>query len=574
MVTLRIGALTLALMATSDAALAQPTDAHLELFQADGDFAETRVAVLQRGVLLALRDLTGDGAQELIQADGGSMRVRTLTEAGTYAPRPVALPWNATTVGWELADLDGDGRSELIAVSDGKTVTRRTFSKDGGWSAPITLFESEVYLPSGVARVPFAQDIDADGRLDLVTPGPGRFHLRLNRGPDAETTGGIRWSEEIEVRYEPEIDYELGDPDRLSSTFGQSLTVPLFRILDVDGDGQQDLVSEMEDRVAFHLASPEIEAMPTWELDLSELKNDVSASDIDLDDLFSAVSGFAQWSINDLDGKAPNDLIIGSDGTFKVYLGGAAAGPTEKPDQVLKASGNVLRFMVRNVIGDERPDLQVVRGERVSLARLLKYLIIPGQLDFDVFTYECGEDGSFARRPTRRTTLGLRVPRLLGMIDDFEKISDKLEADWDIPARRVDWDGDGEADDVVDARDGKLTVYVDCAPPQQRFEGTTLAKGLDGLVEAVVLRQVDKLSDGGEEVIDLGNIDAFLLAPGKGFRTATEGKSPVATHPLWEGNDDRSIRSVDLDGDGRPDFITVVEAKKEKLYQVQLLVRR
>ena len=90
---------------------------------------------------------------------------------------------------------------------------------------------------------------------------------------------------------------------------------------DVDGDGQQDLVSQMGERVSFHLARPEIDALPSWQLDLAEYKTAVSASDIDLDDLLSAVSGIANWRIEDLDGEGARDLIIGSEGTFKVYLG-------------------------------------------------------------------------------------------------------------------------------------------------------------------------------------------------------------------------------------------------------------
>ena len=59
---------------------------------------------------------------------------------------------------------------------------------------------------------------------------------------------------------------------RLSATFGQSVRVPWFRMEDVDGDGQQDLVSQMGERVSFHLARPEIDALPSWQLDLAEYK--------------------------------------------------------------------------------------------------------------------------------------------------------------------------------------------------------------------------------------------------------------------------------------------------------------
>ena len=532
-------------------------------------FAETKFEIPNRGVTLALRDLTGDGKLELLRIDAGGVHVSAINEESTYSRVGTLLPWPSETVGWDLADLDGDGRTSLLMVADGKTIARVAFTNEQGWAKAEPLFEAGTYLPSGIARVPFARDIDADGKLDLVLPGPGRFHVRLNRGTSTE--GGLEWSTAVEVGYEPEIDYELGDPGRLSSTFGQSVVVPYFSMFDVDGDGTQDLVSEMDDRVAFHLARPEIDALPSWELDLSRLKNDVSASDIDLDDLLSVVSGFAQWRIADLDGKGANDLVIGNEGRFRVYFGGAATGPTDEPDVVRKIAGNALYFFVRDVIGDERPDLQIVRGERVSLARLLKYLVVPGKLDFDVFTY-ANEDGVFARRPTKTTTLALRVPRLFKLFEEFEEVSDELEEQWDIPARRVDWDGDGEQDDVIDAVDDTLVVFESCAPPKQKFEDLSLSRGIDGLVERVVLQDLDDLDDGGESVIDLGSLDTFAVAPGKALRDATAGKKRVAEFPLWNGNDDRAIRTRDLDGDGRLDVITIIDANRA--YRVQILVRR
>lgn len=537
----------------------------------DAPFADTRVEVPRRGVLMALRDLTGDGALELLRVDESGVLARRLTAEGTYETRGSLLAWPNTTIGWDLADLDGTGRTDLLMVADGKTIQRQRLLPGGGWSEPEPLFEAATYLPSGVARVPFARDIDGDGRLDLVLPGPGRFHVRLNRGPAGEG-GALTWSTPIEVGYEPEIDYELGDPDRLSSTFGQSVRVPWFKMEDIDGDGQQDLVSQMGERVSFHLARPQIDALPSWELDLGEYKTEVSASDIDLDDLLSAVSGIANWRVEDLDGKGARDLIIGSEGTFKVYLGAGATGPVNAPDQVLKASGNVLYFFVRDVMGDERPDLQIVRGERISLGRLIKYLIVPGKLDFDVFTYQ-NQGGTFARRPTKRTTLALRVPRILELISESEEIADAIEAQWDIPARRVAWDDDGTTNDVIDERGGVLMVFENCAPEQQKFENLSLSRGIDGLIERVVLQDLDRLDDGGESVIDLGNLDAFAVAPGKALRDATANRKPVLTHTLWEGEDDRSLRSIDLDGDGRSDVLTVVEGPS-RTYRIQLLVRR
>ncbi|MDG1491752.1 MAG: VCBS repeat-containing protein, partial [Planctomycetota bacterium] len=279
------------------------------------DLVETRLAVAKNSGLLALRDLTGDGRVELLSVTSAGVLARTLGEDGTYPAAGTLLQWPAGSTGWDLADLDGDGRVEILMVSDGKTLVRRSLTPEGAWSEPETVLETGMYLPAATVRVPFTRDLDNDGRLDLVLPGPGRFHMRLNRGQDG--AGALTWSEPIEVEYEPEIDYRTGDPGRLSSTFSQRVRVPWFSMDDIDGDGLLDLVSETSERVAFHLAKPDIDARPTWALDLSKLRSAPSPSDLDLDNLLGAVSGLAQWRAVDLDGEAPRDLIVSSEGTFK-----------------------------------------------------------------------------------------------------------------------------------------------------------------------------------------------------------------------------------------------------------------
>ena len=171
--------------------------------------------------------------------------------------------------------------------------------------------------------------------------------------------------------------------------------------------------------------------------------------------------------------------------------------------------------------------------------------MVPGKLDFDVFTYE-NKGGTFDRRPTRRTTLALRIPRIFELLDEFEEVSEQLEAQWDIPARRLDWDGDGEEDYVVDVVGDVLKVFVDCAPPQQRYEDLSVEDGIDGIIEKVVLNDLDRLGDGEESAIDLGELDRFA-GTGKGLREATAEPS------RWL-RDDQGVRARDLDGDAaRPD---------------------
>ncbi|MFT5732090.1 MAG: hypothetical protein ACI8WY_000754 [Planctomycetota bacterium] len=538
----------------------------------------SRVEVSRKGETLALRDLTGDGRLELIQINASGLEVRASSATGVYPAHGVLFPWSTATVGWDLVDLDGNGSTELLLVTDGQHLVQHTFA-NGEWAAGIELVTTEIYLPSGLSRIPFGRDVDGDERLDLVLPGPGRFHIMLNRTGDRDADhdaeddagGTLSWSDPLIVEYDPNVNYDFGDPMRLSSTFGQSVRVPFFQVEDVDGDGRQDLISEVGDRVSVHLARPEIDATPTWELDLSGYRGTPSLRELDLDDLLSSVSGLAQWRLVDMDGVAPRDLVVGGAGEVRVFLGGAATGPSETPSQVLKSSGNVLRYFVRDVVGDERPDLQVVRGERLSLARLLKYLLLPGQLEFDVLTYQ-NEDGLLARRPTQRATIGLRVPRLITFFGEAKELGDRIEEQWKMPARRLAWDADGQADDVMDEVDGQLVIYRNVAPAEHRFEHLSMERGIEGLVEQVIIQDTDRLGDGGLSVIDIGTLDEFVASPASALREAVAGVEPVARMPLWQGRKDRQLSALDLNADGKIDVVSVIEG--EGTYRVELLVQR
>ena len=67
---------------------------------------------------LALRDLDGDGRRDLLIVDPAGLAWRRLREDGSFSPADDgALAWPSPTVGWNVADLDADGRTEIGRAS-------------------------------------------------------------------------------------------------------------------------------------------------------------------------------------------------------------------------------------------------------------------------------------------------------------------------------------------------------------------------------------------------------------------------------------------------------------------------
>lgn len=535
----------------------------------DDPWTSFATALAGDGTRLALRDLDGDARLDAVEVLPGGLRVRLQGEAGAFAGGddvPTAA-WPSDHMTWCFDDLDGDGAVEWLTLTAEGRVEARSASS-GAFGEPRVVLESRCYLPHGINRMGFARDVDVDGRADLVLPGSGvyRIHLQQDDGTFADA---------IEIAFDVQVRYDVGDPRSLDSRFGQSVRVPWFRVEDVDGDGRDDLVSRTETRVDFHLARPDLAATPTWSLDLVELAQEIPERDgIDFDDLLSNLDLGVKYSIEELDGEAPRDLILQLGGTVKVYLGGSVRGVAESPDQVLKISGNLLHVLVRDTDGDDRPDLQLLRGDKVSLGRVLRWLVLPGALDFEFFTYR-NEGGAFARKPTRRNTVSLKIPRLLTLMDRVEEIEDEIERQQAVPARRLDRDGSGGADDVVDYEQGALRFFDGCAPPEDEDKLRGFRDGdMEQAMRDLVLDDLDRMDDGDTKVIDVGDLDTWTYSPGAAMRKARQGREAALVVPTAFAEDAAvELAVVDLDGDGRGDVVAWAE-REDGGYDVQLVVLR
>ena len=522
------------------------------LYLAAGQEPAVSVVVIpDDGGQLAVREANGDGRLDLIQLEPTGFGYRYLRADRTYpADFDAYLPWPGDNLAWDVVDLDGDGSHEVVTLSSAGDVRSWVPGPGGEFGEGRLHLASRSYLPHGVNRMRFARDVDGDGRLDLVLPAAGQFRIHLQ---DDEGNFG----EGFEIEYEADVDYRVGNAASLESTFGQTLRIPWFSMDDVDGDGRQDLVSTAEGRVDFHLARPELSPTPTWTLDLASLAESGAERDgWDLDDLFSNLDQGVKWRIEELDGEAPRDLVIQVGGTIKVYHGGSVRGVGPKADQVLRVSGNLLHLFLREVTGDELPDLQLLRGEKIGLGSMIQWLVLPGSLDFEFFTY-ANTAGEFSRTPTRRNTISLKIPRLFSLYEDAKEIEDEYERQERIKAERLDLDGDGAENDVVDLVEGELLFFRDNAPPVDERLASFQEGTLEALVEAYLLEDLDRLGDEETRTIDLGKIREWNFYPGAPLRAACQGREPVLRVEATGRGDDEEVtlRALDLDGNGSDDVV-------------------
>jgi hypothetical protein len=504
---------------------------------------------------LVLRDVTGDGLADLVAAEGSDLTIRVQGVAGFPEAPSGTLPRPGRAVLFDVADLDGDGKAEIVLLDGGKSVRAVSVGADGRPGEPVALIpDARAHAPLGLRRARLARDLDGDGDADLTLPGAAET-LLFTRSEGRYAAAGS-----LPIRVETTL--AVGDPRLVSARdlkerFESAWEVPLFELADLNGDGRRDLVAQTEDSVSFTLVGGDgsIPGEPTFRLDLGRLRKTLprnpAGRSLDPENLASAVSNRVEWFRRDVDGDRREDFVVRAGNVITVYRGGPSGVDfAARPTQVLKASGNLLGIALDDDDRDGRPDLLVARLEDISLAELLSWFVLPIRVSVDVFVYRGREGATFSPRPDRRQRFTISLPSARNLAKDSGQLRDR--ATDDPVASRGDFDGDGERDDLFLVRpDGTLEVYRDAAAGTPIGEPRTLL----GL-----LKELGWGSPEAEVVVTLDRITDLAGRVGRTVRRAVEGRKPDwALRPPEalpeEADETPSLWIFDLDGDRRDDVI-------------------
>ena len=454
-----------------------------------------------------LGDANGDGHADLFVSTVGFGNVRIYLGHGDGRFEGRYLDVNSAAQDFAVADLDADGRDDLVTVDDVAGLRAWLAVGGGEYGTPLS-------VPiSGIGRSVAAADLDGDGDLDLV----------------AGLEDGHRAS------------LALGDGDGGFTPVADALVPDShadIRTGDVNGDDLVDLVSSGAGQVAVELG-----------LGSASYAAPVIVFTGTLHDL----------DLGDLDRDGADDLAILSTAPCLVYgqVGGLPRSPLPQ-DFELPTSGGL---RIADVDGDGQPDLAIVGGAFVGVNLQREdgtfgssgALVLTGTswLDSDLAFADIDHDGSLdmlsAAPGPRLVTVhtgqgdgGFR-PAYGGAPDDPVGMLTMTAADFDLDGH-LDLLADSSNHAVQPLRPGRFDAGF--GPP------TGISVGFDRPAGYAVC---DADGDGWPDVLaySFGFPKRVSITPGHGDLTFG---TPTITST---GFNSASGAFADFDGDGRTDLVLV-----------------
>ncbi len=427
---------------------------------------------------LVLADLDGDARQEIIAVIDEELRIYPQGEQGfDFDQGFISLRFDARSVGWDIArGIDSGEAATLIALLDGNRVLAWRL-RDGALGEPETLLSGVGgFLSPGLNRLHFARDINADGLMDLVTPAPGALHIHLR-----EADGAFR--PPLPVRSDTRLRTNLNSRG-LFWRAGQAVTIPALSLRDLNADRHPDLISETDELLAVFLADPDAPGYfplaPSYSIDLAEIEERLGEFDVDNLD-FSNLTGILaltheEW-LEDVDGDGIDDLLLREGGKISLFAGTATGMELATPRQVLRSGGNVLGSFLHDEDGDGLNDLWLWRVESISLGDIFLWLVLSSDIAVEALIYP-NNGQRFARRPSRRITVSLQIPSLVGLAGDYSELTEAAEATRGadlVSSATARLDNEADPLDLLVLMDRQLQVFynsIEPEPEQREFLGS------------------------------------------------------------------------------------------------------
>jgi hypothetical protein len=454
------------LTAVTLAALATPGGA-----RGDDLFDYQELQSTGRTVAAELADFDGDGRSDLLQIayighppfETREMRVFAQTASGRFEAQPRhTWPLPAGAAAYDLADVRPWPGVELILLRSTGLVVLSLAGPElrkadlRVQGAPTA---AAVADERGLDRMPLARHGLADEPW-LLVPLPGRAVAVTGDGTQrAELDVGARANYLIPPHPGPMM---------FESAIQVYLDVPHLSVSDVNGDGHQDIVAcsrhelrVFENTAATRNGTSHFARAPTRIIPLAQVSEDDHVRG----------SGAVRSHVTDLDGDGRGDLIIShaqgaltdAQTNTSIFLNRNGDWNLKRPDQIFEAKRTWSADELIDLDADGHPEL-VRAGVRINVLELIEALLTRS-LDANFSVYHAEPGGPFD--PSTWAEWKIAVPI---SFDTFRPAGF-------VPTLQADMNRDGYPDFVASGKGDRIEVHL--GGPEHRFRKRNGRQKLD-----------------------------------------------------------------------------------------------
>jgi hypothetical protein len=507
-------------------------------------------------------DVDGDGRDDLLLV-GRRGEVRTWSTVSydstqahlsMFPPRPrgtLVLPDPAYTLLAQADLLQKGGAPQLVALAR-NGATLYPVGADGTYATEALPLARRARFRLRTGRPLFAeivQDVNGDGRPDLVVPGRERTEIWITGNGD---TPRLRKAAQIATNiWRSEARRANNLSDRLRSRF----TLPQLRTKDVNGDGRRDLLVESGSLRAFHLqqADGTLPAEPDVQVDLTIFRDTTPAAKIRPGRILAGGDS-QRYQTRDLDDDGIPDYVIAHRRKVWVFHGNRQRPQFTEPTTILKVSDDVTALMLLHLNEDKYPDMLILKVHVPTIGTLIVGAMRSFEVEIDALGYASKEGRTFERTPTWKSRITVRVPALFKILKNpgallarFEEVGRKFRH-----PHEADLDGDGAGDTIMVAEDRtRLDVWWGDRTPEVKWPD------YDKVIRRVLFEEDDTRWD-------IDRILQFLsgLAEQRA-RRLTGGRAPDASFELRdpEAYDYRALVVGDFEGNQRAEIVVHYERR-------------
>ena len=426
--------------------------------------AQGPLATLQpEGAVVAtlVADTDGDGRVELLLVGGDGVVLRHGLDAkGALVRRGGATLRDPTHTllavadihpapGVELVVCDTSGTSwvrwpaeDVVAPADGQPLVRRARN------------QIRVDRPRVSS---FVQDLNSDGRMDVLLPTLQGVQPYLQEAPAADGTVQFRSMALLPVRAQARVgERGAGSDPELQG----EVVVPQVQTSDLNGDGRPDLLTRERSRRAFHLQAEDGTFREPVEVDIDQFEDSTPKATVAPGE--TVVLGDRQLlQRGDIDGDGIPDFVVAHRRKVWTFLS-SKEGPQFQKARTQAVADDVSAMLVLDLDDDAKADLLAFQVQLPGVASLILGLVQSIDIDIRAVGYR-SENGAFAGTPAWRRTVTLRIPPILSLLGKQQELVQKFT---DIVSKarlgvRGGFLGTGRKDLALLGTDGKsLELYA------------------------------------------------------------------------------------------------------------------